>query len=165
MTDDINRPAHYAIDNIESINIIESLGHGKGFCLGNALKYIHRCERKGDEIKDLKKAVWYLNRRIGQLEQEGIDETIAQKDLTYSTSGTVILPLEGRVAGQVDSPIYNDFYKYNPNEIHGYCASCDRELTNGTPYLTCVPDYDQNVKFCNLRCVETLRNWQERSKL
>lgn len=32
--------------------------------LACTLKYISRAGRKHDEIKDLKKAMWYLNRRI-----------------------------------------------------------------------------------------------------
>jgi hypothetical protein len=35
-----------------------------GFNLGNAIKYIWRCDLKKDAIEDLKKAVWYIEREI-----------------------------------------------------------------------------------------------------
>lgn len=37
--------------------------------LACALKYISRAGRKHDEIKDLKKCIWYLERRIKLLEK------------------------------------------------------------------------------------------------
>lgn len=61
-TDLINQPPHYTghPSGIECIQITEHMG----FNLGNALKYIWRCDLKGDEIADLQKAVWYLQREI-----------------------------------------------------------------------------------------------------
>ena len=35
-----------------------------GFNLGNAIKYIWRCDLKKDAIEDLKKAKWYIEREI-----------------------------------------------------------------------------------------------------
>ncbi len=65
--DKINSPAHYTGTKIEVIEYIED----KGFCyhLGNVIKYISRAGRKGDEITDLKKAKWYLERKIQLLEE------------------------------------------------------------------------------------------------
>lgn len=40
------------------------LKHGRGFCLGNTVKYIARAGKKGDRVEDLKKALWYLQREI-----------------------------------------------------------------------------------------------------
>ena len=39
------------------------------FCLGNTVKYIARQEHKG-KLEDLKKARWYLEREIANLEKE-----------------------------------------------------------------------------------------------
>ena len=64
----IHNPPHYVAGRtIEPIHIIEDwlLNHH----LACALKYISRAGRKHDEIKDLKKAVWYVQRRIRLLEQ------------------------------------------------------------------------------------------------
>ena len=60
--DPVNRPKHYTNhpSGIECIQITEHMG----FNLGNALKYIWRCDLKQDAVEDLKKAVWYINREI-----------------------------------------------------------------------------------------------------
>lgn len=62
MTDNVNHPKHYTShpSGIEIIQITEHMG----FCLGNAVKYIMRCDLKGSDIEDLQKAVWYINREI-----------------------------------------------------------------------------------------------------
>lgn len=67
--DPVNHPAHYTDGSIEVIDFIED--KNLGFHLGNAVKYIARAGKKDPEktIEDLKKAVWYLNRRIAQLER------------------------------------------------------------------------------------------------
>lgn len=56
---------YYKVGNIETIDVIESMGWGTGFNLGNAIKYIMRCEHKENKEADLKKAIWYLNRELG----------------------------------------------------------------------------------------------------
>ena len=62
MTDSVNRPAHYNghPSGIECIQITEHMG----FNLGNAVKYIWRCDLKQDAIEDLEKARWYIDREI-----------------------------------------------------------------------------------------------------
>jgi hypothetical protein len=72
--DEIDGPSHYGgKDNpYEAIKVIEA--HDLGFHLGNAIKYILRAGKKEDEVKDLKKAKWYLERRIQQLENEWPEE-------------------------------------------------------------------------------------------
>lgn len=70
--DGINHPLHYGgYDNpYEAIKVIEAWH--LDFCLGNVLKYICRAgEKSADtELTDLKKARWYLQRRIEQLEKQ-----------------------------------------------------------------------------------------------
>ena len=60
--DPISNPSHYTAhpSGIECIQINEHMG----FNLGNALKYIWRCDLKKDAIEDLKKAAWYIEREI-----------------------------------------------------------------------------------------------------
>lgn len=73
--DDVERPKHYADGKIEVIDFIED--KKLGFCLGNVVKYVARAGKKKSgnlddkkkEIQDLKKAKWYLVRRIYQLEK------------------------------------------------------------------------------------------------
>lgn len=42
------------------------------FCIGNAIKYLWRAGLKEDNptVQDLKKAVWYINKRIDYLENK-----------------------------------------------------------------------------------------------
>lgn len=60
----VDHPAHYGgADNpYEAIKVIEAWQ--LGFCLGNAVKYIARAEKKGAPLEDLQKARWYLDREI-----------------------------------------------------------------------------------------------------
>ena len=67
----VNHPDHYGgKDNpYEAIKVIEAWK--LGFCLGNTVKYISRCGKKhDDQLEDLKKARWYLDREISNLEKE-----------------------------------------------------------------------------------------------
>ena len=69
INDLVNHPPHYTDGKIEVIEYIED--KGLGFCLGNAIKYISRAGKKykDKEIEDLKKAIWYIERRIKELEE------------------------------------------------------------------------------------------------
>ena len=66
--DPVNHPKHYTDGRIEVIEYIED--KKLGFCLGNAIKYISRAgkKEKDKEIQDLRKAMWYIERRIYELE-------------------------------------------------------------------------------------------------
>ena len=66
MNDPVNNPKHYTEhpSGVECIQITEHMG----FNLGNAVKYIWRCDLKKDAIEDLKKAVWYVQREIAKRE-------------------------------------------------------------------------------------------------
>ena len=65
VTDNINHPQYYQSDGMEVINVIEAFD--LGFNLGNATKYILRAGKKtGDTNTDIKKALWYLNRYLGE---------------------------------------------------------------------------------------------------
>lgn len=58
--DMVNHPNHYNKGKYEVIDVIEDWG--LGFSLGNAIKYIARCEHKGNKKQDLEKALFYLER-------------------------------------------------------------------------------------------------------
>jgi hypothetical protein len=66
--DPVNHPKHYSAGGFEAIKVIEAWE--LGFCLGNTVKYIARAGKKegNSELQDLQKAMWYLDRRIQQLE-------------------------------------------------------------------------------------------------
>lgn len=71
MSDLVNNPPHYQNggqcshcgEDIECIDIVEH----RPFLIGNAIKYLWRAGSKDDEVQDLRKAIWYINRRINQL--------------------------------------------------------------------------------------------------
>lgn len=69
----VNHPDHYQFgeNNIyEAIKVIEAWD--LDFHLGNTVKYISRAGKKGTdkELQDLKKALWYLERKIQNLEKK-----------------------------------------------------------------------------------------------
>jgi len=63
MTDNVNKPEHYRQGEIECIDAIESAltpEEFRGYCKGNALKYIWRERHKGGN-ESLRKAQWYID--------------------------------------------------------------------------------------------------------
>ncbi len=66
----IDHPAHYGGEDnpYEVIKVLYAWGLDKSFCLGNAIKYIARHAHKGAAVQDLKKARWYLDEQIKQME-------------------------------------------------------------------------------------------------
>ena len=69
--DHIN-PDHYKShpSGIECIRVTEHMG----FNLGNAVKYIWRCDLKQSAVDDLRKARWYLDREIAKRVKAGDSE-------------------------------------------------------------------------------------------
>jgi hypothetical protein len=60
--DNVNNPSHYKQGKIECIEAIQSAlteEEFRGYCKGNALKYIWRERHKGG-TESLEKAAWYL---------------------------------------------------------------------------------------------------------
>lgn len=68
----VNHPTHYGgKDNpYEAIKVIDAWD--LGFSLGNTVKYISRAGKKetDKELQDLKKALWYLQHHIEELEKK-----------------------------------------------------------------------------------------------
>ena len=67
--DPVNHPSHYTDGKIEVCDFI--MDKNLNFCLGNAIKYISRCQIKyggTKRIEDLKKAKWYIERQIKEWE-------------------------------------------------------------------------------------------------
>ena len=79
----VNHPSHYETGKFECIDVMEeALGRDvvKGFCIGNAFKYLYRAKRKNG-LEDLKKAQWYLNRIISMEDADNTkDSYIEQKE-------------------------------------------------------------------------------------
>ena len=68
----VNHPTHYGGESnvYEAIKVIEAWD--LDFCLGNAVKYISRAGKKdpSKELEDLNKAIWYLKRRVEQIQKK-----------------------------------------------------------------------------------------------
>ena len=68
----VNHPDHYGGESnvYEAIKVIDAWE--LGFALGNTVKYISRAGKKdpNKELEDLKKALWYLQHHINQLESK-----------------------------------------------------------------------------------------------
>ena len=73
VADNINHPTHYTSSPakcsgcakaIECIDVVRHLG----FNIGNAIKYLWRCDLKGAPVEDLKKAAWYIADEIRRRE-------------------------------------------------------------------------------------------------
>ena len=74
--DPVNRPAHYTSGGIECIDAMQAAFGAevvKDFCLCNAFKYLWR-HRNKNGVEDLKKACWYLNRLITEMEEQKNDD-------------------------------------------------------------------------------------------
>jgi len=65
--DPVNHPKHYTShpSGVECIEITRHMGYN----LGNAMKYIWRCDLKRDAIEDLRKAIWYLQDELAVREE------------------------------------------------------------------------------------------------
>jgi len=65
----VDHPKHYNTGKFEVIDVLEDWK--LDFHLGNVVKYVSRAGRKTDdtELQDLKKALWYLQRKINLVEK------------------------------------------------------------------------------------------------
>jgi|TARA_B100002019_G_scaffold81121_1_gene70045 hypothetical protein len=51
--------AHYSSDNIQTLDLIESVGDAEAFCRSNILKYASRYDKKGTARRDIIKIIHY----------------------------------------------------------------------------------------------------------
>lgn len=68
MNDEVNNPSHYTFGKYEVIDVLEDWFPTEPL-LWQVGKYISRAAHKGKELQDLKKARFYLQRKIDQLEK------------------------------------------------------------------------------------------------
>ena len=69
--DPVNHPSHYTQGGVECIDALKAATTGlegiEAVCTANAIKYLWRWKQKNG-TEDLRKAVWYINRLIGETE-------------------------------------------------------------------------------------------------
>lgn len=92
--DPVHSPSHYTSGSVECIDAIEAAltpAEASGFRKGNAIKYIWRAGKKGDAVEDLKKAQWYLDREVFELEyrEEGPSDPDEDAKLDISDTASV----------------------------------------------------------------------------
>lgn len=69
--------AHYSQNQYQSTQIIEDMGHGMGFALGNVIKYCQRYGKKqGFNRDDLKKVIHYGVIALAMHDREDIADTL-----------------------------------------------------------------------------------------
>ena len=75
MTEDVvNTPSHYSSGAIECVDYLKDNMPWDSYLGGlewNVKKYLHRWRYKKKPVEDLKKAQWYLNRLIKELDDDG----------------------------------------------------------------------------------------------
>ncbi len=69
----VNHPPHYTKGKIEVIDFI--IDQQFGYLDGQVIKYLSRYKHKGKPVEDLKKARFYLDRLITELESNGHGKT------------------------------------------------------------------------------------------
>ena len=71
--DNVNQPDHYTQGGVEAIDAITAATVNKtgieAVCVANVIKYLWRYELKNG-LEDVKKAQWYLNRLVAELENK-----------------------------------------------------------------------------------------------
>ena len=86
--DEIEHPSHYTQGKIEVIDFL--IDQDMNFMAANAVKYLCRYRFKGNPVQDLKKARWYLDRLIKEVE-------MAQPDPRCKTFGVLAEDLSGNI--------------------------------------------------------------------
>lgn len=118
--DPVSRPSHYAQGReYEPIDVIEDWE--LGFHEANAVKYISRSGRKDNQIQDLEKAVWYLERRISQLkdgETENMGAT-ADRIIADETGDSITIDkAKGIASDGFDVEAYAELVLSGFQELH-----------------------------------------------
>lgn len=73
--DYVNKPPHYRRNDIEVIDVLEAYGDqaSDGFrehCRLTAIAYLLRAPFKGEKVRDMQKAQWYINRWLKDNEKK-----------------------------------------------------------------------------------------------
>lgn len=72
--DMVNSPPHYKLNglDIESVDVIRAVltaEEFRGWCKGNAIKYLMRLGKKDKEIQDARKSIKFLEWLVKELEE------------------------------------------------------------------------------------------------
>lgn len=116
MNDNVQHPAHYTQGGIECIEALKAATIGKtgieAVCVANAIKYLWRFEKKNG-LEDVKKAQFYINRLIQELEEKKKNNISHDPDADVGNC--------------------NDCAHFNMSECIEPCCNCKNTAVPGTP--------------------------------
>lgn len=116
MNDNVNHPSHYTQGGIECIDALKAATVGKtgieAVCVANVIKYLWRYEEKNG-LEDVRKAQWYINRLIQELEEK------KENHLFYDLDG--------------DTSDCAECAHFSMTECNEPCCSCKNTAIPGTP--------------------------------
>ena len=116
MIDNVNHPKHYTQGGIECIDALKAATIVKtgieAVCVANVIKYCWRYEEKNG-LEDVKKAQFYINRLIQELEEKKENNTFYDPDDVVDDC--------------------NECANYNMNEYSEPCCNCKNTAVPGTP--------------------------------
>lgn len=75
--DPVTHPRQYTQGKVQMIRALESMltpGEFRGYLRGQVIKYIWRCELKGNPRQDCMKAHWYLQRLLDHYESQPCED-------------------------------------------------------------------------------------------
>ena len=120
MADNVNHPTHYTShpSGVECIEITEHYS----FCVGNAIKYLWRAGLKKDgtladidkEIEDVKKAAWYVQRHLENLQKK--KKQMAEEELDKKSNETARVQVEAEAAGILKGSVIMKDESYLAND-------------------------------------------------
>ncbi len=116
MIDNVNHPFHYCQGGVECIDALKAATVGKtgieAVCVANVIKYLFRYENKNG-LEDVKKAQWYINRLIQELEEK------KENNALHSPS---------TITGDCDDCVYSSL-----SERSEPCCNCKNTAVPNTP--------------------------------
>lgn len=116
MIDNVNHPKHYTQGGIECIDALKAATVGKtgieAVCVANVIKYLFRYENKNG-LEDIRKAQWYINRLIQELEEKKENRSFINPDDVIDDC--------------------NECANYNMDEDSEPCCNCKNTAVPGTP--------------------------------
>lgn len=81
MNDNVNHPSHYTQGKFETIEVIKDITSDfNSYLVGNIIKYVSRYKYKNG-LEDLKKAKWYLEKLINEVEIKEFEEITSKFDV------------------------------------------------------------------------------------
>jgi len=82
--DPVNNPKHYTFGKFEVIDVLMDWFKTEPL-LWQVVKYIARCNHKGNKLQDLKKAQFYLDHQIKLVEKESTENELSRINTSTRT--------------------------------------------------------------------------------